>query len=153
MWTLLCQGNLDRRFGAFVGFSTWLPFAANIQRLLGKGNGPEAAKATPETSSSGTFVENMMSVWSRSSATQQSDMPLLSTPVLLGHGVDDAVVDVDLGRQAHHVLGDVGLQAEWKEYSGAELEGHWLKTPEQIDDIAAFLIRATTVAGNAETRS
>jgi predicted esterase len=151
MWTLLCQGDLDRRFGAFVGSSTWLPFAANIQRLLGKGNDPEAAKVTPETSSSDTFVENMMSAWSRLSATQQSDMPLLSTPVFLGHGADDAVVDVDLGRQAHHVLGHVGFQTEWKEYSGAELEGHWLKTPEQIDDIAAFLIRATTVAGNVES--
>jgi lysophospholipase II len=151
MWTLLCQGNPDRRLGAFVGSNTWLPFAANIQRLLSKGNDPEAAKATPETSSSDSFVKSMISAWGRCFATQQSDMPLLSTPVLLGHGVDDAVVDVDLGRQAHHVLGDVGFQAEWKEYSGAELEGHWMKTPEQIDDIAAFLIRVTTVAGNAES--
>jgi predicted esterase len=69
---------------------------------------------------------------------------LLATPVFLGHGVDDAVVDVELGRRAHEVLADVGFQVAWKEYSGAELEGHWLKAPEQIDDIASFLLKATT---------
>lgn len=145
MWMLLCQGNIDRRFGAFVGTNTWLPFAANIQRLLGKGSEPATAKATSETSSSDGFVGDIMSAWSRPRVAQQSGKSLLSTPVFLGHGVDDAVVDIDLGRQAQHVLGDVGFQVGWKEYLGAELEGHWLKTPEQIDDIDAFLKKATAV--------
>lgn len=150
MWTLLCEGDLDSRFGAFVGTNTWLPFAANIQRLLGKRNEPEQAKVGSETSQPGsdTFVEDMMSAWSRSVANQTSGRQLLSTPVLLGHGVDDGVVDVDHGRQAQQVLGDVGFEVEWEEYSGAELEGHWLKTPEQIDGIAAFLIKVTAVQVN-----
>ena len=142
MWTLLCQGNLDRRFGAFIGASTWLPFAANIERLLGRGNGPEAATAAADDSPSDVFVKELMATWSQSAASP-TGTPVLSTPVFLGHGVDDAVVDFELGRRARQVLANVGFQVEWKEYSGAELEGHWLKPPEQIDDMAAFLARVT----------
>jgi predicted esterase len=136
MWTVLCQGLLDRRLGAFVGASTWLPFAANIRRLLGRCNGREASNAASGNSPSDSFVEDMLAARGQSA--------LLATPVFLGHGVDDAVVDVELGRRAHEVLADVGFQVAWKEYSGAELEGHWLKAPEQIDDIASFLLKATT---------
>jgi predicted esterase len=146
MWTLLCQGNLDRRFGAFVGASTWLPFAANIQEFLGRKDDRVASKPGAGTGSSDGFVRDMMSAWSRSAESQLTgpSLPALSTPVILGHGSDDAFVGVELGRQAHRVLSHVGFQAEWKEYSGAELEGHWLKAPEQIDDIAAFLEKVTS---------
>ncbi len=144
MWTLLCQANLDRRFGAFVGASTWLPFAANIERLVGHGNGGEAATTTSNSGNpSDAFVGDMMAAWSRPAASP-AGFGLLSTPVFFGHGVDDAVVDVELGMQAQHVLSNVGFQVERREYSGAELEGHWLKAPEQIDDVAAFLARATS---------
>ena len=137
MWSLLCQRNLDRQFGAFVGASTWLPFAANIKRFSGQG------KADSDANSSDDFVESMMSAWRQFPTSQLSHRPLLSTPVFLGHGINDAVVDVELGRQARRVLAHVGFQVEWKEYSGAELEGHWLKVPEQVDDIAAFLMKCT----------
>jgi predicted esterase len=146
MWTLLCQENLDRRFGAFVGASTWLPFAANIQEFLGKTDGPGASRSAAETGSSDRFIGDMMSSWSRSAERRLTgtSLPVLSTPIFLGHGTDDAFVGVELGRQAHCVLRDVGFQVEWKEYSGAELEGHWLKAPEQIDDIATFLEKVTS---------
>jgi predicted esterase len=61
--------------------------------------------------------------------------------VFLGHGTDDAFVDVELGRQARGVLSRAGCIVEWKEYAGAEQEGHWLKAPEEMDDIAHFLQR------------
>lgn len=131
MWTLLCQRDVSRRLGAFVGVSTWLPFAGAIERLLGGGDG----------SGADTFVESMMRAWRRQPCSQSSDTPLLSTPVFLGLGVDDAVVDIELGREARRVLAQVGFRVEWKEYSGAELDGHWLKVPEEVDDIAAFLMR------------
>lgn len=145
MWTLLCQKNLGRQFGAFVGASTWLPFAANIEILLGKETSPKEVKVGAEITPSDAFVGDMMSAWSRCPPAQLAGKSLLSTPVLLGHGVDDGMVEVGLGRQAQQVLARIGFQTEWKEYLGAELEGHWLKTPEQIDDIAAFMMEVTTM--------
>lgn len=66
---------------------------------------------------------------------------LLSTPVMLGRGSDDAYVDIELGSQARDTLTGVGFAVEWKVYEGAEQEGHWFKTPEQIDDMANFFSR------------
>jgi lysophospholipase-2 len=64
------------------------------------------------------------------------------TPISLGHGLDDAYVDIQLGRAARDALTKAGYCVEWKEYKGAEEEGHWLKEPEQVDDIASFLKQA-----------
>jgi predicted esterase len=145
MWTLLlCQGIPGKRLGAFVGASTWLPFAANIQLLWEDDSREAGNNGFPEADPSDTFVADMLSVRNRPTPSPGTDRSARATPIFLGHGVDDAVVDVELGRQAQKVLAKVGLQPEWKEYSGAELEGHWLKTPEQIDDIASFLIKVTT---------
>ncbi|KAL2146694.1 hypothetical protein VTI28DRAFT_2844 [Corynascus sepedonium] len=150
LWVLLCQQNLCKRFGALVGASAWLPFAATIQKLLSKVDGLEAAKEAPRVDSSDVFAAEMLSAWARFRAGGRTSDSLLHTPVFLGHGVDDAVVGIELGREARKVLAEVGFQVEWKEYSGAEQEGHWLKEPEQVDDMAAFLERtvaAQRVAG------
>ncbi|EFJ19478.1 hypothetical protein SELMODRAFT_419214 [Selaginella moellendorffii] len=62
------------------------------------------------------------------------------TPVFLGHGTDDEMVDVKFGRQARDVLKAAMVKnLTWKEYVGAELDGHWFKEPEEMDDIVAFL--------------
>jgi lysophospholipase-2 len=67
-------------------------------------------------------------------------------PVFIGHGVDDAYVDVKLGRQAARILTQAGLLVEWKEYSSAEEEGHWFKIPDEMDDIHRFLARIERIA-------
>jgi predicted esterase len=64
------------------------------------------------------------------------------TPVFLGHGSDDAWVDVELGRNVRNVLTGFGMNVVWKEYTGAEEEGHWLKEPEEFDDILLFFAGA-----------
>jgi predicted esterase len=64
---------------------------------------------------------------------------MLSTPVLLLHGTDDAWIDVGLGRQAYRTLTNAGMHVDWKEYSGAENEGHWIREPEGFDAIVTFL--------------
>ncbi|KAK3898935.1 Alpha/Beta hydrolase protein [Staphylotrichum tortipilum] len=99
MLTLLCQEGLGRPLGAFVGASTWLPFAANIGRHLGKVEGGQDSSKPSDV-----FVRDMMPAWNRSAVT--------STPILLGHGVDDPVVDVELGRQARETLAGVDLEAD-----------------------------------------
>ncbi len=141
MLTLLSQGGLGKPLGAFVGTSTWLPFAANISRCLAKDeSGQEVGDKGPDSSNpSDAFVRGLVPSWDRFAAAR--------IPILLGHGVDDPVVEVELGRQARETLAGVGLEAEWREYSGAELDGHWFKAPEQIDDIAEFLARVTLGSG------
>ncbi|KAK4171471.1 Alpha/Beta hydrolase protein [Triangularia setosa] len=142
IWTLLCQTRLDRRLGALVGTNTWLPFAKNIE----KGLGIRASASQDDRSDLNAFVESMTSAW----ITKPSPS-LLATPIFLGHGTDDAMVDVQLGREARDVLSKVGFQVEWKEYSGAELEGHWIKVPEAVDDITTFLTRLTGTDGCEQT--
>lgn len=137
IWALLCAAKSVKRFGAFFGASTWLPFADNIERLLCRGH---ASARSESDRVADAFVESMMINLKNSPAGSSGPASLTSTPVFLGHGVDDAYVDITLGRQARNVLARIGLKVEWKEYSGAEQEGHWLKVPEEVDDIAHFLL-------------
>ncbi|KAH6650004.1 Alpha/Beta hydrolase protein [Chaetomium tenue] len=104
MWTMLCQEILGKRPGAFVGASTWLPFAANIQMLLRQDDSHEADKGSPNTDPSDAFVVDMLSTWNPAVSPPGADKTARATPIFLGHGVDDAVVDVELGRQAQKVL-------------------------------------------------
>lgn len=140
MWTLLqySMKSGGGQLGAFVGTSTWVPFAESIKSLSNKaGSSGEDALASVDKTDGEKFVESMMGALTRVEARGGS----LFTPVFLGHGTDDGVVDVELGRQARDALRNVGFEVEWKEYVGAELEGHWLKVPEEVDDIADFLGR------------
>jgi lysophospholipase II len=138
IWTMLCTHHPERRLGAFVAASTWLPFATNIGKLLASGENPKVEGSCGlESSEADEFVKGMIAVRSRHASSDTT--PLLSIPVFLGHGADDAYVDVELGRQARDVLLGIGFDVKWKEYSGAEEEGHWLKVPEEVDDIADFL--------------
>ena len=147
MLTLLCSEHPSRRLGGFVGASTWLPFAENIAETVKRDHGQREALqqdgplVTEATVGANGFVRGMMAPLLRAKAEGVGSDSLLDTPVFLGHGSDDAYVDAALGRQARAVLTQLGLRVEWKEYEGAEQEGHWLKTPEEVDDIAEFLAR------------
>ncbi|KAK4190534.1 Alpha/Beta hydrolase protein [Podospora australis] len=114
MWALLCQRKLDRRLGAFVGTNTWLPFAAIMEEVIRNGENTRSVEAVKTDST--VFVEIMLSSW-RTNLNLTRSAPLLSTPVFLGHGTDDAVVGVELGREARRVLTNIGFDVEWKEYS------------------------------------
>ncbi|KAL2179726.1 Alpha/Beta hydrolase protein [Thermothelomyces heterothallicus CBS 202.75] len=160
MWTLLCAGDRDvaRRLGGFVGASTWLPFAENLERYLGGQNrtnhdapgnneamgdevtGGDDDDDDVQVSEADAFVKAMTASARRTphqrDASQADRHPV---PVFLAHGTDDAFVDVELGRHAARVLRKVGMKVSWTEYSGADQEGHWLKEPEEFDDIVCFL--------------
>ncbi|POR31016.1 Acyl-protein thioesterase 1 [Tolypocladium paradoxum] len=139
MWTLLCSAYRGRHLGGFVGASTWLPFAENVMHYLGRAtNAKEDPTAEVATSDADAFVESMMAPLKRSLADPGGSALVHATPVFLGHGTDDAYVDIELGRQARHVLTSVGLKVEWREYAGAEQEGHWFKVPDEVDDMADF---------------
>jgi lysophospholipase-2 len=61
--------------------------------------------------------------------------------VFLSHGSDDQWVSVRHFRRALHVLQDIGISAEWKEFSGADAGGHLIKQPEGINYIVDFIQR------------
>ncbi|KIW70622.1 hypothetical protein PV04_02875 [Phialophora macrospora] len=141
------------RLGAFVGASCWLPFASAVGTYLpGVGvDGPSndsrpGSNATDSITDGGSqdFVRSMLEGARISIASHGRDYPLLTTPVFLGHGTDDAYVDVSLGRQTKVVLSGIGFDVTWKEYVGAEQEGHWYKEPQELDDIARFLSTIAT---------
>jgi lysophospholipase-2 len=137
LWTLLCQQDSAMRPGAVVVASTWLPFATNIERTFARQSGPDE---TQETEFDG-FVEQMIAIKTLPGTTGVVQISHRLPPVFIGHSVDDAYVDFELGRQAARILAQAGLQLEWKEYSGAEEEGHWFKIPDEMDDIHGFLGR------------
>lgn len=141
LWTLLCRSHSTRRIAGFVGVSCWLPFAADIQYFLGETASAERESSgpVPETPQALRFVQSTMAATRASLDLHQRTHSLLSTPVFLGHGIDDAYVDIALGIQAKEVLTKIGLTVQWREYTGAEEEGHWLKEPDELDDIADFL--------------
>ncbi|MCJ1365611.1 hypothetical protein MMC16_004736 [Acarospora aff. strigata] len=141
LWTLLCQTRAKSRIGGFVGASCWLPFAVDVERFLGGVCNTKNLESSSisETSDALTFVESMLGATKQSLLENGGSHALPSTPVFLGHGIDDAYVDISLGRQARDVLAKIGIVVQWKEYAGAEEEGHWLKEPEKLEDIAAFL--------------
>ncbi|KAK4099979.1 alpha/beta-hydrolase [Parathielavia hyrcaniae] len=134
LWTLLCagEGDVARRLGGFVGASTWLPFAEKLEWYLG---GRDIAEDGEQLSESDAFVKAMTA----SARRGDSEVNRHQVPVFLAHGTDDAYVDVELGRQAADVFKKVGMQVSWTEYSGADEEGHWLKEPDEFDDIVKFL--------------
>ncbi|KAF5648483.1 acyl thioesterase 1 [Fusarium tjaetaba] len=132
LWTLLCLDSTERPLCAFFAANTWLPFASSIERYLSQ-------EPTPAMDAGTEFVAGM---WAQSkvSLLQSRERPP-STTVFLGHGTDDAYVDVELGRRARDILIQAGFAVEWREYQGAEQEGHWFKAPEEVDDLLTFLVK------------
>ena len=165
LWVLLRQcrqltTTTTTRLGGFMGASTWLPFAKECrQMLLGSAdqdqdqddmaNGKESEfmsfvrKSTTGTAGTTSLAKTEHEHEHEHEHEAKDLLPTSQAPVpavFMGHGVDDAYVNVDLGREATKLLSMAGFKVQRKEYRGAELEGHWLKIPEQIDDIYDFLM-------------
>lgn len=139
LWVALCSPMLGMgRFGGLLGFCGWIPFAGEIEDFLEKKKNQQMDVGNTECS---TVSELLLSIIGQKEVQVSKDVVgrMLSTPVLLLHGSDDAWVDVELGRQAHRVLAQLGMRVDWNEYVGAENEGHWIKDPEGFDKIVSFL--------------
>ncbi|EWG53627.1 hypothetical protein FVEG_12021 [Fusarium verticillioides 7600] len=132
IWTLLCLDSVERPLGAFFATNTWLPFASSIENYLSNEQKSPIDAGTE-------FVAGMLAQ-SKVSHPQSRERPP-STTVFLGHGTDDAYVDVELGRKAREIIIQAGFTVEWREYQGAEQEGHWFKAPEEVDDLLNFLMK------------
>ncbi|KAF5542209.1 acyl thioesterase 1 [Fusarium phyllophilum] len=131
MWTLLCLDSIERPLGAFFATNTWLPFASVIEKYLSNEHKLPMDAGTE-------FVAGMLAQSKVSPPQSRERLP--STTVFLGHGTDDAYVDAELGRKARDIIIQAGFTVEWREYQGAEQEGHWFKAPEEVDDLLSFLV-------------
>lgn len=158
LWTLLClpprlslvTGASSGRIGGFVGHGCWLPFAEEVEGFFDLGEKGEEGSGSKVLE----FVESRLADTKTSllqydrGGGDAAAHPLLSTPVFLGHGVDDTHVDVRLGRKASDVLKNIGFRTvQLKVYAGAAEGGHWLKEPKEMDDIANFLEAVYREAG------
>ncbi|PKS11991.1 hypothetical protein jhhlp_001287 [Lomentospora prolificans] len=133
MWTLLCRLiKGDKPLGGFVGISTWLPFSADIR------NSRDQKARLENEKHAGIILVTLTALHNK--LQNEKAKPLFSQlPIYIGHGNDDAYVGIELGRDAADLLSTIGLEVEWNEYTGAEQEGHWIKVPEEVDDIIGFL--------------
>ncbi|EFQ97331.1 phospholipase/carboxylesterase [Nannizzia gypsea CBS 118893] len=128
LWSFLCSpGRCKGRIGAFIGMCGWLPFASEIHDL------PSPKEMIPK------FLLDTIRCEEEARGSIVETKTMLSTPVLLLHGTDDVLVNVELGRGVQRSLLKLGMKVEWKDYVGAPKDGHWLKEPEGFDSVVQFL--------------
>ena len=111
-WVLFAE---RRELGGFVGAGGWVPMAGEMEEAEAK----KVVRKKLGLEREGRGMEGLK-VW-------------------LGHGRDDAYVDVEEGRKARGLFERVGAVVTVGEYEGADEEGHWLKEPEEVNDIVEFL--------------
>ncbi|EJT73789.1 hypothetical protein GGTG_07645 [Gaeumannomyces tritici R3-111a-1] len=100
-WTLLSQRGVERKLYAFFAASAWLPFAANVKDLLtGQTRGHTGASPGPGSTEPKDAVLAMIPPFDLSVPTGS----LEQITIFLGHRADNTYVNVELGRQAAHVL-------------------------------------------------
>ncbi|OKL63959.1 hypothetical protein UA08_00491 [Talaromyces atroroseus] len=145
LWAFFAAVGTRRIYGplaGLLGFCGWLPFARQLEVSLCD---PTAAYQTPGSPQIRDLVSRFVLgeiIGHEGSLSQEyADVSVLSTPVSLCHGADDAWVPVNLGRQASQVLRKILVRVEWNEFTGAENDGHWISEPEGFDRILQFLER------------
>jgi lysophospholipase-2 len=133
------MGRVQEPLGGLLGFCGWLPFAQQLEGLLCEPtlNSPYIHQAHHLISA---FFFDEIAGHEISQANQPIDSSVLSTPVFLSHGADDAWISVELGRQASRILRRIMVRVEWHEFTGAEGDGHWIKEPNGFDQILQFLV-------------
>ncbi|KAI9780933.1 MAG: hypothetical protein M1816_002625 [Peltula sp. TS41687] len=104
--TLLLGG---RKLGAFIGISGWMPFAGHIEKIA-RDAGRRSFKEVLD------FMRTKLSLDNPSYSDTLGAGSAVGTPVFLGHGLDDEVISIELGKQIHRVLSGLGVQVTWKEY-------------------------------------
>jgi lysophospholipase-2 len=122
---VLLSGSAKVR--AFVGISGWLPFRQKMTDIFEE-HDPEAQKKL--------YGAYQTSLGIHARADIGNIPPKLTSPVFWGHGTDDSVVDVNLGKLACRVFETAGMEVTLKTYDDC---GHWAKEPEGYDDIIQFL--------------
>lgn len=154
LWAFLCApGRIKGPLGGVVGFCGWLPFAGPAETLIRRQHAEDLLRqySISRISSQCSMHDKQLELSKLfldiiagpniHQVTEGTDKSVLSTPVFLSHGSDDQYVSVRHFLRALHILQDVGIPAEWREFAGAEAGGHWVKQPEGIEYIVDFIQR------------
>ena len=131
----LLRGGIQ--LGGFVGLCSWLPFKDNlaaISNAFSKNDRLHQIQSMFDKTTDGPNV--------RTDHSNPSGELAFETPIFLSHSQDDDVVPINNGRELCRVLEDLGFVVGWKEYDDG---GHWIKEPQGVDDIVAFLEKKVQV--------
>ena len=113
-------------FAGLIGLCSWMPFANLVEDL-------KASSANDEQLSNA--VQRIY--FGQQSPKEPSSPFLRSTPIFLGHSIDDDTAPIKNGRRMWDVLvGSLRLNAQLHEYADG---GHWVNEPQGVDDIVEFL--------------
>lgn len=135
-------GETRSAIGAMVGMSGWLPFCKHILKVLGQEEDTNVEDDPFDRSEHISAGSNELQALHF--VRENIDMPplttfeplVLKTPVFLGHGTADDVVNVYLGEEAVSALRGLGIDVTWIAYKDFY---HWYKEPDEINDIVTFL--------------
>jgi predicted esterase len=110
-------------FAGLIGLCSWMPFANLVEDL--KANDEQLSNAVQR-------------IYFGQQSPEEPSSPLLrSTPIFLGHSIDDDTVPIKNGRRMWDVLvRSLRLNAQLHEYADG---GHWVNEPQGVDDIVEFL--------------
>ncbi|KAL9101587.1 MAG: hypothetical protein Q9163_003164 [Psora crenata] len=145
MALLLWQG--EQGLGGVFGMCAWLPLRRYMEEVLCPAEpdeddifrraGPEEQKVEePAIAGAIRALREEVEVEATSaSAIAPISIEFLRTPVFLGHGTADEKVPIKLGREAMGCMQALGVDVEWKEYSGL---GHWYSS-KMLGDLVTFL--------------
>jgi len=113
-------------FAGLIGLCSWMPFANLLEELT-------ASSANDEHLSNAVH----RIYFDQQSPKGLSSPFLRSTPIFLGHSIDDDIVPIRNGRRMRDVLvRSLRLDAQLHEYTDG---GHWVNEPQGVDDIVEFL--------------
>ena len=113
-------------FAGLIGLCSWMPFANLLEELT-------ASSANDEHLSNAVH----RIYFDQQSPKGLSSPFLRSTPIFLGHSIDDDIVPIRNGRRMRDVLvRSLRLNAQLHEYTDG---GHWVNEPQGVDDIVEFL--------------
>lgn len=127
-----------------LGFCGWLPFAQQMEDVLSETTIVDSVCIRQVQRVVSRFLLDDVTRHEVSQDKEPVDAVILSTPVFLSHGADDAWVPVELGRQAARVVRKLMAHVKWNEFTGAERDGHWITEPDGVDQILQFLERPAT---------
>lgn len=145
--TLFCAagtGRIQGPLGGFLGFCGWMPFVQRVEDLFRQPGLLPGGSARIKRLVSDFYLHTIgVGSYERTrvnpNETTNDSLSILSTPVFLSHGTDDAWVPVELGRQAAQILRQITTPVEWNEFSGGGEDGHWIKELEGFDRMLRFV--------------